>query len=360
MKKGHCALYLLSVFGFLHLFTNSVVAQEAKSTNYKFNESGLVKTYWGEDSTQQELLVFKPELVFKGKYEVNTENGESRFSVRNSRLGVNGNLNTLISYKFLLELSSDGKFSVLDLYAKLNPFKGFSVTFGQCAIPLYNGYTISPGPLDYANRPFVGKYFASTRDIGIHVNYLIKQKGFPISVEAGIFNGSGINNPQWEISPSYGGRVVFGDMKKGFRATAKTYMTKRADTLNLVYWGADARYQGKNYKIECEIIEKYNRYNEKSLFASYIQGGYIFPVKSKSFRGIEPLIRWDAMGYDVLDRGFGVNRVTGGVNLIFNTKPVTSILRFNYEHYFRSYPFKEFTSDEMDENKATIELLIYF
>lgn len=339
---------------------NVLHGQEVESTKYKFNEQGLVKTSYMTDSTSRDLVVLRPEVVFKGKYEVDTETGQSRFSVRNSRLGILGNLSKLISYKFLLELSSDGKFNVLDLYAKINPFKGFSVTFGQCSIPLYNGYTISPGALDYANRPFVGKYFESTRDIGINVNYVVKQTGFPIAIEAGVYNGSGINNPKWETTPSYGGRVLFGDMKKGFRATAKTYLTKKADTLNLIFWGADLRYQGRNFKIESEVMGKYNRYNEKTMFATYVQGCYTFPLKSKTFRGIEPLLRWDAMGYDIADRGFGVNRATGGLNLIFNTKPFTSVLRVNYEHYFRNYSMKEFTSDEMDHSKATVELLIYF
>ncbi|MEG2849070.1 MAG: hypothetical protein RR880_02425, partial [Bacteroidales bacterium] len=190
------------------------------------------------------------------------------------RLGIVGGVNKFISYKFLMELSADGKFNILDLYAKITPAKGLSITLGQCPIPLYNGYTISPGQLDYANRPFIGKYFESTRDIGINVNYVIKQTGFPIAFEAGVYNGAGINNPKWTSTPSYGGRLLFGDLKKGFRATAKTYITKKSDTLNLVYWGADLRYQGKNYKIEGEVMNKYNRYNEKSLFSAYLQGGY--------------------------------------------------------------------------------------
>lgn len=353
----------LSVLCFLLMnllvFDTVILAQDVESPKYRLTENGLVKKYT-EDSVRKELVVIRPEFVFKGKYEINTENGESRFSVRNSRIGLNGNVSKMISYKFLLELSSDGKFSVLDLYGKFTPAKGLSVIFGQCSIPLYNGYTISPGPLDYANRPFVGKYFEGSRDIGLNVNYVIKQQGFPIAVEAGIFNGTGINNPKWTDTKSYGGRILFGSMEKGWRVTAKAYSSKKADTLNLVYWGADLRYKGKNYKIECEVMEKYNKYNEKSLFATYIQGGYTFPLRSKILSGIEPLVRWDAMGYDFLDRGFGVNRLTGGVDLIFRTKPVTSILRFNYEHYFRRDRMAEFTSDEMDQSKATIELLIYF
>lgn len=341
------------------LFPANIYAQDLK-TKYQYTEKGLVKKYYEDSLLKSEILVLAPELVFKGKYEINTESGESRFSVRNSRIGLLGNLNTFISYKFMLELSSEGKFNVLDLYAKFKPAKGFTITLGQGAIPLYNGYTISPGPLNFANRPFVGKYFASTRDIGLTAKYVIKQKGFPIAVEAGVYNGTGINNPQWTNSPSYGGRIEFGQMSKGVRVTGKTYKTKK-DNKDLLYYGADFRYKGSNYYIETEIMERYNL-DEKnlSLFATYIQGGYTFPLKSKTLTGIEPVARWDAMGQDLSKRGFGVNRVTLGVNVLFNTKPLTTVLRFNYEQYFKNYQLPLFTTDEMDQNKATLEVLIYF
>ncbi len=358
MSKFCNCLVLFFVLMSISLFS-VIYAQEEGDVRYKFTEKGIVKTYT-YDSVRNERVVLKPEFVFKGKYELNTESGESRFSVRNSRLGINGNVSSMISYKFLLELSSDGKFSVLDLYGKLTPVKGLSITLGQCSIPIYNSYTISPGPLDYANRPFVGKYFERTRDIGVNVNYVVKQTGFPIALDAGIYNGAGINNPKWTEGPSYGGRVLFGSMNKGLRVTAKGYRSKKADTLNLIYWGADLRYKGRNYKIECEVMEKYNKYDKRSLFATYIQGGYTFPVRSKIFKEIEPLVRWDAMGYDFINKGFGVNRVTCGIDFVFKSSPVTSVLRLNYEHYFRRDRMDVFTSDEMDQSKATIELLIYF
>ena len=108
-------------------------------------------------------------------------------------------------------------------------------------------------------------------------------------------------------------------------------------------------------------MEKYNIENKNSsLFATYVQGVYIFPLKSKTFAGLEPVARWDAMGQDISKRGFGVNRITLGVDISFNTAPFTTVVRLNYEQYFRNYKLPVFTTDEMDQNKATIEVLIYF
>lgn len=304
--------------------------------------------------------LFQPELILKAKYELDTENGKSRFSVRNSRIGLKGELASYMSYKLQIELSSEGDFNVLDLYGRFTPVSGLDITLGQCSVPVFNSYTISPGPLMFANRPFIGKYFASTRDIGLNVLYTVKQEGFPLAVEAGVYNGSGINNPQWRKTPSYGGRLLFGSMK-GFRSTVKVYRTERDEEKDYLLWGADIRYQSGNYKIEAEIMDRYNYFDDTYLFSSYIQGAYTFACNSRIIKGIEPAARWDAMGYDFLNKGFGVNRITAGINFIFNMKPFDALVRVNYEQYFRRDTFIEFTeSDEMDNNKLTLEFLICF
>ncbi len=82
-----------------------------------------------------------------------------RFSVRNSRIGVSGNINTYSAYKVQVELSNEGKFSVLDLSGTLMPVNGLSLTLGQTSIPLFNSYVVSPGEMMFANRAFLGEIF---------------------------------------------------------------------------------------------------------------------------------------------------------------------------------------------------------
>ena len=115
MKKLVIVTLLLILTTEIQLF-----AQE-QTSKYTITEKGIVKKIYTGDTLTKELLVFAPEVVFKGKYEFNTESSESRFTVRNSRLGIVGNLSQMISYKFMLELSSEGKFNVLDLYARFKP-----------------------------------------------------------------------------------------------------------------------------------------------------------------------------------------------------------------------------------------------
>lgn len=305
--------------------------------------------------------LLQPEFVLKAKYEFDAEDCASRFSVRNSRIGFKGVVTSFFSYKAVVELSSDGEFQVLDLYGKFTPFERLSIILGQNSVPIFNSYTTSPAALSFANRPFIGKYILSTRDLGINIVYRIKEKGFPIAIEAGAYNGGGINNPLWVNPPTFGGRLLFGSMENGLRTTAKVYRTSAIKERDYLIWGWDIRYKRDRFKIEAEIMDRYNYFDERDLFASYIQSTYRFECNGRIFNGIEPALRWDAMGYDFLDNGFGVNRITAGLNFIVNVKKLNALFRVDYEQYFKRDDLAEFNeNDEMDNNKLTFEFLISF
>ena len=348
-------------------------AQE--SVSYKISKKGLVRSKVAEDSTVEQLTVLKPILIFKGRYELGTESGDSRFALRNSRVGVQGDLSKQISYKFMVDFSDNGKLRVLDLYATIKPVKGLKLTFGQGGLPIFNSYTTSPNSIDFANRPFIGKYIFSSRDIGLTANYTIKQKGFPIAVEAGVYNGDGINNPVWTGTLAYSGRLLFGSMK-GWRTSVKFLRSKADELENYYIWGADLRYENSDFKIEAEYMNKFNDVDAdeigdelysatepyKSLSIAYVQGLFKIPVQSQAFKRIEPCFRWDGAGYDLLDRGLGCNRATAGVNFVLNSDTFTSLFRVNYEHYFNNSKDMSpiFTSQYHNENKLSLELLIVF
>ncbi len=337
-------------------------------SDYKLTNKGLVRNTLMEDSTTQSLTVLKPILIFKGKYEISTESGDSRFSVRNARIGVQGDLSKKISYKFMIDASDNGSLKVLDLYVAFKPHKRLKFTFGQGGLPIFNSYTVSPNSTDFVNRPFVGKYINSSRDIGLTLNCAIKQKGFPISLEAGLYNGDGINNAKWTGSLAYGGRLAFGSMK-GWRATAKFFKNDINDFEDYFIWGADLRYDNSKVRFETEYMNKHNcaDFTEagaptQSLSTLYAQGMLKFPVSSKTFKRVEPALRWDGMGYDLPDRGLGVNRATVGVNLVLNTTSFVSLFRVNYEHYFNNSMDMSpvFTSVYHNENKLSAEFLLVF
>ncbi|MDR1516585.1 MAG: hypothetical protein LBS52_00545 [Dysgonamonadaceae bacterium] len=309
------------------------------------------------DSTKYPL--FKFDGTLKNKFEYATELGRHRFSVRNSRLGVSGKITPLADYRVQLELSSEGKFQVLDLSGTLAPCEGLSLTLGQTSIPIFNSYVTNPGTMLFANRTFLAKYYAGTRDIGLLAKYSYNELPFPICAELGIFNGNVINAPVWTHKFSFSARLGFGAMK-GFRSTLKVYGYPKSDTEDYLLYGADARYEGDNWKVETEIMRRDDNINRADLTSGYLQGAYCFPLKCKLFKNIVPAVRWDAIN-QIKDKELDVSRITTGLGFGLSEKKFSSLLRVDYEWYFvnNELSFLQDTQ-EMNANKLTVELVYVF
>ena len=308
---------------------------------------------------------FTPTIKFDGllksKFEYAEKTSQSRFTVRNSRFGVYGDVTPLVSYRILLS-TSDGVFDVLDLYGAINPIKGLVVKLGQSSIPIHNGYTVSPGDLLFANRPFIGKYMTpGTRDIGISTSYDFKLDNFPVGIDAALFNGNNINDPVWTNTPSYSARLRVGDMK-GFRTTAKMFKYPKNELLDLMFYGFDLRYEANNWKVETELMHKKNNADNDKLMVAYLQGAYWFPLQNgKLFKNIITAARWDAMGSNRTSDDIDLNRLTLGLGLSFTESPFKSVLRIDYEFYSTKNQLPFFVAnEEMDSNKLTVELLLTF
>lgn len=299
--------------------------------------------------------------TLKNKFEHAFETGTSRFSVRNSRIGVAGDINPYAAYRIQVELSNEGKFSVLDLSGTLNPIEGLSLTFGQTSIPLFNSYVVTPGTMMFANRAFLGKYFLSTRDLGMVAKYNFLLGAIPSKIEFGIFNGNGINDPVWKKDMSYGGRIELGNMK-GLRMTTKIYDYPNDEEIHFLFYGADLRYEQDNWKVETEIMKRESKTAfHPDLLSYYLQGAYTIPIRTKIFEFLRPAVRWDAIDGQPKAGGFDVNRLTTGVGFGFKNERFSSILRLDYEWYMVNHEMDIFsTNDEMDSDKFTLELLFTF
>ncbi len=304
----------------------------------------------------------KFEGMFKSKFEYADETNTSRFSVRNSRLGISGDITSFVSYKAMVELSSEGDFSVLDLYGAINPLEGLNIKLGQSGIPVHNSYTTSPGKLMFANRPFVGKYLAfGTRDIGVSTSYDFKISGFPVGVDAALFNGNTINDPVWTSTPSYSARLRVGNMK-GFRTTAKLYKLPKNNLQDYMIFGADLRYEASNWKVETEVMHRKNKVDNDKLVGAYLQGAYWFPFQNANlFKNMITAARWDAMGSNQTNNNIDVNRITLGLGFSFTNAPFDSLIRVDYEFYFTENDLPILNLyEEMSSNKLSVELLLTF
>lgn len=299
--------------------------------------------------------------TLKTKYEWAFETGHGRFSVRNSRLGLFGEISPYLCYKTQIELSSSGKFEVLDLYATVKPVKGLQFTLGQSSIPLFNSFQTSPSSMLFANRSFVVKYNTGTRDIGLLATYSAVTGRVPVSLEFGVFNGSTINNPVWTGRASFSGRISAGSMQ-GLRATAKIHTFPFSQTQDYIFTGADLRYGKERMKFHAEVMNRHNKADGVNRLTSHIEGALSLPLaKGKTFREIIPALRWDVITESPIDQGPDIHRITAGLGFGFTPGPFSSLLRIDYENYFVKKPLSEFLQiEENDSDKITVELLIIF
>jgi hypothetical protein len=304
---------------------------------------------------------FTVDGTLKNKFEYATGTDVSRFTVRNSRIGIKGNINTFSSYRAQVELSDEGKFKVLDLSGTISPVEGLSFTMGQTSIPLFNNYIVSPSEMMFANRAFLGKYFISTRDLGINAKYKFNLGTVPANLEFGLYNGNAINDPVWKKNMSMGGRVILGNMD-GLRFSAKIYDYPNNDSTHFVFYGADLRYEINNFKVETEIMKSDSRTElNNDMLSYYFQSAYRVPVKSRFFDYFLPAARWDAIDERFDEKGFDTNRLTVGLGLGFNEEKFSSIIRLDYEWYFINNSMSIFDkNDQMDSDKLTLELLFTF
>lgn len=355
MNKQYRHLLLSGLFLSVSFLCGSAAAQTVPSPEGSGSRHA-------DDEPVKELKSIDYFGTLKAKYELDTETGMSRFSVRNSRIGIKGNLTHYTSYKFQLELSNNGEFRVLDLFGTLQLTPQLTVSLGQVSLPIYNGYTISPGELMFANRPFIGKYFTGSREIGMNAKYTFNPDGFPVILEAGIYNGGEINEPVWTDRPSFAGRVSFGSMQ-GFRSTVKAYRYPKTPDEDYLAMGIDFRYARSRWRVESEFMTMKNYADRRELSSWYIQGAYAIPCRlGRMLDHITPALRWDEMGYGALQHGFDVRRLTAGLGFSLTEKPFSSILRLDYEIYIlpEKELYRNYFPEENFDNKLTLELQINF
>lgn len=295
--------------------------------------------------TAQEL---KPEVhgVIRGKYEYQTTEGEGRFQVRNARFSLSGNVTDRVAYKAEIDLSDEGSIKMLDAYSRITPFRGFSFTIGQMRVPFTIDAHRSPHQQYFANRSFIAKQVGNVRDVGATIGYKFNA-GFPITLEAGLFNGSGLTNQKdfWTNSVNFSTKSQMF-FPHGFNLTLSLQKIKPAQT-GIMMYDAGAYYHADGWHLEAEYLYKhYAADAHKAVHALDIFASYDIPSASKKaiIRKTTPLIRFDYMsdhsdGQNYDDSGKLAtdesqrSRFTGGVTLSLST-PFVSDIRINYEKYF--------------------------
>lgn len=312
---------------------------------------------------------FMPEIhgTVRGKYEHQTATGGHRFQVRTARVSVTGNVTPIVSYKAEIDLCDEGEIKMLDAYARVAPLKGFYVTVGQMRVPFTIDAHRSPHLQYFANRSFIAKQMGSLRDAGATLKY-VRKEGFPFSLEAGLFSGSGLTEQKgWHKALSYSAKLELTPFK-GYNLTLSTQRIRPTDR-NIYMYDIGTYYNWNNWHVEVETMYKeYANSSFKSVWAVDVFVNYdCFIRKKKSlFKKVSFLARFDYMGDnsdgsldgqgEFLITDYERKRITGGLTFSFG-KPFQADLRLNYEKYF--YDDRSLAL-ESEQDKLVVEMMVRF
>lgn len=315
---------------------------------------------------------YKPEIhgTIRGKYEYQTSEGEGRFEVRNARFSLSGKVVKAVSYKAEVDLSDEGSIKMLDAYTRITPFGGFDFTIGQMRVPFTIDAHRSPHQQYFANRSFIAKQVGNVRDVGATAAYKLNA-GFPLVLEAGLFNGSGLTNQKdyWTKGVNFSAKAQLF-LPQGFNVTLSAQKIKPSATTIMMY-DAGAYYHGGGWHVEAEYLYKHygdNAYGGVHAFDGFVN--YDIPIRGKEalVKKVSPLVRYDCMGdhsdgstYDeqglrLTTADYKRSRLTGGVTLSLAT-PFVSDIRVNYEKYFYRDGAVVKTSEH---DKIVVELMTRF
>ncbi len=325
-------------------------------------------------ATEDETFSKTPKIggTIRAKYEYQTEEGEGRFEVRTARINVAGKVAPSVSYKAEIDLCDEGKIKMLDAYARVNPWKTLQFTIGQERVPFTIDAHRSPHLQYFANRSFIAKQVGNVRDVGAELGYTWNV-GFPIVVNAGIFNGSGLTNQKdfWTKSINFSAKAQF--LLPNFNIVLSTQKIRPADvTMNM--YDAGVTFHRGNFLAEAEYLYKHYAHGAfKDVHAVDAFVNYDIPVRAKLLKKVSPLLRYDYMsdhsdglrydasGSESTDGQLKINdyersRLTGGVTLSL-AKPFISDIRINYEKYFYRNGGIAKTSEK---DKIVVEFVTHF
>lgn len=313
-------------------------------------------------------LAHRPEIhaTLRAKYEYQPQPGKGRFEVRNARVSIEGKVLPAVGYKAEIDLSDEGAIKMLDAYVRMEPARRLKLTVGQMRVPFTIDAHRSPHLQYFANRSFIAKQAGNVRDVGAAVSYTLFEK-CPLTLEAGIFNGSGLTDQKNFWTSDYNFSFKAQTMiARRFNVTAGFQRADMGDT-KVVMYDVGGYCESERWHLEGEYLRKrYARNAFPSVNAVNAFAAYRLPLKGR-FSSLSFLGRYDYMS----DHSRGRrdedgrltaddperHRLTGGVTLSLGTRRLQADIRLNYEQYFYGSEAQPLPSER---NKAVVEFVCRF
>lgn len=304
--------------------------------------------------------------TIRAKYEYEPTINKGRFEIRNARLSVEGKIIPIVRYKAEIDLSDEGSIKMLDAYIRLQPKERLKFTFGQMRVPFSIDAHRSPHLQYFANRSFIAKQVGNVRDVGVAASWTFGART-PITLEGGIFNGSGLTNFKnfWTSDYNFSLKSQIC-LWRQFNIVLSCQKAKASDVNTYMYDGG-IYWENSRWHIEAEYLRKhyandaFRPVNAVDAFAAYR-----LPLKRNKM-ALSFLGRYDYMSdhskgskdengillVDDPDR----HRLTGGMTLSLGKGALQADIRLNYEQYFYN---KDAEPSISERNKIVLEFVAHF
>lgn len=302
----------------------------------------------------------------RANYELDTEDGASRFRVRNARVSLTGTIVPEFEYKAEIDLCDEGKIKMLDAFVRYVPERlPLTATIGQMRVPFTIDAHRAPHQLFFANRSFLAKYGGNVRDVGLAGQYTVRGN-VPVTLQAGVFNGSGLTNQKdyWTRTFNFSVKAT-ALISKVFTIEASCQKSRPED-IGIMMWDGGMAYDDGFWHIEAEYLRKnYARhaFSGVNLVNSFISRK--FPLRHK-LTSISASGRYDYMDRhsDGIKNADGLltltqpqrQRMTLGSTLTFGTLRYVE-LRVNFEKYFYHH---DAVIPVSDHDKLVVEVMCRF
>ena len=308
-------------------------------TGFAAEEAAPASASSGEKKEKEFSYVPVFHGAIRSRWELNTQNGDNRFQVRNARLSLEGKVASSISYFIQTDLCDQGSMKILDAWGKFGIIDGLYVQAGQFRMPFGVEPFRAPANYIFANRSFMGKQMMNYRAVGGKVGYTLPKT--PLTIEAGMFNPTSIgNHAVWNRTVAYSGKLTY-TLPDGFSLSAGYASIKPNDKrANLI--DACLIWQNKNWLVQGEyMFEHYTKNVYDDAHSYVVFADWHKPVNCGVFNQWSIQARLDGMTDhyqlttgkdDVHDQGR--QRVTIGSTLTYKYKMVHADVRLNYEKYF--------------------------
>lgn len=304
--------------------------------------------------------------TIRAKYEYEPTINKGRFEIRNARLSVEGKIIPIVRYKAEIDLSDEGSIKMLEAYVRLQPKDRLKFTFGQMRVPFSIDAHRSPHLQYFANRSFIAKQVGNVRDVGVAASWTFGART-PITLEGGVFNGSGLTNFKnfWTADYNFSLKSqiclcrqlnIVLSCQKAKASDVNTYMYDGGIYWENLRWHIEAEYLRKHY-----ANDAFRPVNAVDAFAAYR-----LPLKRNKM-ALSFLGRYDYMS----DHSKGSkdedgillvddperHRLTGGMTLRLGKGALQADIRLNYEQYFYN---KDVEPSISEQNKIVLEFVAHF